>query len=102
MTATTPSLREAAQMALEFVEYHSKYWNGTGTHPQEIANALRAALALPEAELSTGDKLAPVGLKPLTDEQIDEIMNPLTRNVEYSWRKFARAIEESHGIKGAA
>lgn len=30
---------------------------------------------------------------PLTDAQIDEVMHPLTVNVEYSWRKFARALE---------
>jgi hypothetical protein len=47
---TADNLREAAQMAIGFVEYHSKYWNGVGTHPQEIAEALRAALALPNAE----------------------------------------------------
>lgn len=34
---------------------------------------------------------------PLTDEQIDKIMQPLTRQ-PYSWREFARAIERAHGI----
>jgi hypothetical protein len=42
------TLREAAQQALEFVEYHSRAWNGVGTHPQEIVTALRDALAQQE------------------------------------------------------
>ena len=37
--------------------------------------------------------------EPLTDEQIDAIMTPLTRGVPYSWRAFARAIEQAHNIK---
>jgi hypothetical protein len=37
--------KAAMKLALEFVEYHSKYWNGEGQHPQEIATALREALA---------------------------------------------------------
>lgn len=44
---------------------------------------------------------APVERKPLTDEEIDAIMNPLT-TVQYSWRAFARAIEHAHGIKAPA
>jgi hypothetical protein len=44
------TLREAAQMALDFVESHSKYWNGTGAHPQTIVIALREALAEQPAE----------------------------------------------------
>jgi LmbE family N-acetylglucosaminyl deacetylase len=38
---------------------------------------------------------------PLTDEQIDQIMQPLTQGVPYSWRAFARAIEAAHGITAA-
>lgn len=38
------------------------------------------------------------GHPPLTDVEIDAIMTPLTKNVSYSWRKFARAIEAAHGI----
>lgn len=38
------------------------------------------------------------GMEPLTDEQIDAIMQPLTQNTPYSWRKFARAIEAAHGV----
>ena len=38
-------LHTAAKLALDFVEYHSKYWNGEGQHPQEIATTLRQALA---------------------------------------------------------
>ena len=37
-------------------------------------------------------------LKPLEDQKIDEIMRPLTTK-PYSWREFARAIENAHGIK---
>jgi len=36
--------REVIQQALTFLEYHSKYWNGIGDHPQVIAEALRAEL----------------------------------------------------------
>lgn len=36
--------------------------------------------------------------KPLTDAQIDSIMQPLTQNTAYSWRAFARAVEAAHGI----
>ena len=43
--------KEAMKLALEFVEYHSKYWNGEGQHPQEIATALREALAEQPAQI---------------------------------------------------
>jgi hypothetical protein len=39
------TLREAAQHTLDFIENHSRYWNGTGVHPQTIVSDLRAALA---------------------------------------------------------
>lgn len=34
----------AMKQALEFIEQHSKYWNGSGEHPQEIVTNLKAAI----------------------------------------------------------
>lgn len=36
--------REIAEMALEFAEYHSKFWNGESAHPVNFVSALRVAL----------------------------------------------------------
>lgn len=41
---------EAMKLALEFIEYHSMYWNGTGSHPQSIVTALREVLDEPVQE----------------------------------------------------
>jgi len=38
------TLRQAAKQALDFVEFHSKYWNGSGEHPQKIVSDLRQTL----------------------------------------------------------
>lgn len=40
--------RTAAKLGLEFIEYHSKYWNGSGTHPQDAITALRGVLWTPK------------------------------------------------------
>jgi hypothetical protein len=40
--------RAVMQQALEFIESHSKYWNGSADHPQTIVESLRAELAEPE------------------------------------------------------
>lgn len=55
---------KVVKQALEFVEYHSKYWAGVGLHPQELVLVLRAALEQPVAGISAsvldGWKLVPV------------------------------------------
>ena len=57
------------KLALEFVEYHSKYWNGEGQHPQEIATALREALAeQPTAWVTAGSHTAPLVTQPAQQE----------------------------------
>jgi hypothetical protein len=38
-------------------------------------------------------------LKPLTDEQIEEIANDFEEGYVFLYRSFARAIEAAHGIK---
>ena len=54
-------LEKAARQALEFVEYHSKYWNGEGPHPQEIATTLRQALDQPaQIDTSAGTQVSKV------------------------------------------
>ena len=61
--------KEAMKLALEFVEYHSKYWNGEGQHPQEIATALREALAeQPTAWVTAGSHTAPLVTQPAQQE----------------------------------
>jgi hypothetical protein len=37
---------------------------------------------------------------PLTNQQIDDIMHPLTTNTPWNWQVFARAIEAAHVIGG--
>ena len=42
--------------------------------------------------------LKPNTQEPLTDEQYDELITQVTQNVPFSWRDFARAVEQAHGI----
>ena len=42
--------------------------------------------------------LEPNMQEPLTDEQYDELITKVTKNVPFSWRTFARAVEQAHGI----
>ena len=42
--------------------------------------------------------LQPNTQEPLTDEQYDELITKVTKNVPFSWRTFARAVEQAHGI----
>ena len=37
--------RATLEQLVEFLEFHSKYWNGQGTHPMTVVTAGRAALA---------------------------------------------------------
>jgi hypothetical protein len=41
---------------------------------------------------------APQSTVPLTNQQIDDIMHPLTVNTPWNWLVFAREIEAHHGI----
>ena len=47
--------RATLEQLVEFLEFHSKYWNGHGAHPMTIVTAGRAALANAE----------PAGWKPI-------------------------------------
>lgn len=49
-------------------------------------------------EKSSDDVVTVTECRPLSDQRIDEVMQPLTTK-PYSWREFARAIENDHGIK---
>ena len=42
--------------------------------------------------------LEPNTQEPLTTEQYDELITQVTKNVPFSWRAFARAVEQAHGI----
>jgi hypothetical protein len=46
---------EAMKQALEFLEYHSKFWLGIGTHPQTISEGLRQAIEQAEQYNATSD-----------------------------------------------
>ena len=37
--------RATLEQLVEFLEFHSKYWNGQGAHPMTVVTAGRAALA---------------------------------------------------------
>jgi hypothetical protein len=78
------TLREAAQQALEALEYKGNIYHMDC--PSEAAiTALRAALEQPEQE-------------PLSDEELDRLWRePMSADWEH--REFARAIEAAHGIK---
>lgn len=95
---TTPTKALMIQ-AREFIAYHSKYWNGTGEHPQSLMESLTAAIDAPEPEpvaevagelnalhirflqaginMRLGDKLylhPPTAREPLTKAQIDDVV----------------------------
>ena len=55
--------REVVEQAMEFSEYHSKYWLGVGTHPQGFVPALRAALDQPQNHVPDAGNMAPAGWK---------------------------------------
>ena len=74
-----------------------------GGYPDESAHV--AKWLVPYKSLKAGDKLytTPPQRKPLTDEQIRQIMQSLGWTGEApSDIEFARAIEAAHGIKGDA
>ena len=54
------TLVETIKQALEFVEHHSKWWNGTGEHPHTIVCALRQAL-----EDNQSPKLEDIDVEPV-------------------------------------
>ena len=77
----------------------SVYPDGTPGQPGRAGtNLLTADEARQMLEHVVGTPPAAQPAVPLTDEQIDAIMTPLTKNTAYSWRAFARAIEAAHGI----
>ena len=106
------TLREAAQQALEALEQTNRTGDTQvlAMYCEEVIPALRAALAEPEPKervggctlcgycAATGEPIHPPQRKPLTDEQIfDLIPSPGVRGpIDALW--FARAIERAHGI----
>jgi hypothetical protein len=83
------SLREAAQKALEALEWVNRY--GSDEHGPSTFGAehvLREALAEPER-------------RPLTDEEIDALWNQ--HRASPNWLvDLTRAVERAHGIGGEA
>ena len=43
--------RATLEQLVEFLEFHSKYWNGQGAHPMTVVTAGRAALANAEQQV---------------------------------------------------
>jgi hypothetical protein len=82
------TLREAAQHTLDFIENHSRYWNGTGVHPQTIVSDLRAALAEDHNEDSL-EMVEPVAS--VTVEQLAKMAESMegidSTQPGYQWRK---------------
>ncbi len=83
------TLREAAQQALEALEFMADEWGFTqkSNRPErwQAIDALRAALEQPVQE-------------PLSDEELDRLWRePMSADWEH--REYARAIEAAHGIK---
>ena len=83
-------LREAAQQALEAMDYMLR--NGEWYQAHERADALRAALAEPVQEPYPNSHQR----KPLTVDQIYEMYSEPRSDAEMV--EFARAIEAAHGI----
>ncbi len=50
MNDLIPLPRAVVEQVLDFVEFHSKYWNGSGEHPQKIVSDLRQALEAEQVE----------------------------------------------------
>ncbi len=88
------NLREAAQQALEALEFESSGYCG-GAQTEKALTDLRAALAEPER-------------KPLTDEEIELLAVKHAPPIDPAFAQhddfieFARAIERAHGIGGEA
>ena len=59
MTDTITLPRSVVEQALEFAEYHSKFWIGKGTHPMNFVSPLRAALEQPQPLPSPVWRLVP-------------------------------------------
>lgn len=82
------TLREAAQQALEALEWFNKY--GSEEHGPSLRGAecsLRTALAEPVQKR-----------KPLTEEEIGKVAAPYYGTMGFRVEAFARAIERAHGI----
>jgi hypothetical protein len=83
------TLREAAQQALEALEFMADEWGFTqkSNRPErwQAIDALRAALEQPVQE-------------PLSDEELDRLWRePMSADWEH--REYGRAVEAAHGIK---
>jgi hypothetical protein len=85
------SLREAAQQALEALEYYEHRGIDWCYADKEAITALRTALAKPER-------------KPLTDEEIVDLWAGVSMDYDdqISIIEMARAIERAHRIGGEA
>lgn len=82
LTAQEQSIELDAGMAAQ--NYCRKLWGAARGHSDW--RKFHDAFVAGYIEASTTE--------PLTDARLDEIMKPLTQNVPYSWREFARAIEK--------
>lgn len=53
--------RATLEQLVEFLEFHSKYWNGQGAHPMTVVTAGRAALANaePTGWIAAKDRMPP-------------------------------------------
>ena len=59
-----------------------------------MANSSKPSFHIPLYDHPAPQKPA----EPLTDGQYDELITQVTKNVPFSWRAFARAVEQAHGI----
>lgn len=83
---------EALKMCLEYIE--------TNAQGSKFAILIKEALAQPEPEylafMDTPQR------KPLTDEEIQDLLMPVRISGDGYYLRIARAIEAAHGIKGEA
>ena len=66
--------REVVEQAMEFSEYHSKYWLGVGTHPQGFVPALRSALDQPQNHVPDAGNMVPAGWKLVPVDPTDDML----------------------------
>ena len=102
------TLREAAQQALEALEYYRSGEDYQPTPASDAVVALREALAAQDKQDETRDNLERytqevrniMARKPLTDEEITVLVLEwwCPTMVTAKDRKFVRAIERAHGI----
>lgn len=70
--------RATLEQLVEFLEFHSKYWNGQGAHPMTVVTAGRAALANAEPAIK---RYVP------TDIDAEVAAGTLVQTGPMEWRK---------------